>query len=217
MFDYTLFTDTLIKGDKENITTLLKEAVDGGEDAKTVLDEGMIAGMNVVGDRMEKGEMFIPEVLMAAQVMSIGLEYLKPLLKEGDDNAAGKVVIGTVKGDLHDIGKNLVAIMCEGSGLEVINLGVDISPDQFVAAVEENEADILCLSALLTTTMPEMEKTVEAVRASSATEDVRIMVGGAPVTQAFADKIGAHAYKADAGAAAKRANELMDELSVATA
>ena len=174
-----------------------------------MLDNGLIAGMNVVGDKMEAGDMFIPEVLMAAQIMGEGVNFLKPLLRDDQSAAKGKVIIGTVKGDLHDIGKNLVAMMCEGSGLEVINLGVDIAPEQFADAAKENNADIVCLSALLTTTMPQMKKTIEAIKDNGLNNRVKVLIGGAPVTQAFADEIGADAFAADAGSAAKKANQLL--------
>ncbi|MCP4108709.1 MAG: cobalamin-binding protein [Desulfobacteraceae bacterium] len=209
MYDYKIITDALIKGKKDNLATLIQNAIDQGESAKDILDTGLIASMNVVGEKMETGEMFIPEVLMAAKIMSTGVDYLKPMLGADDLTAKGKVIIGTVKGDLHDIGKNLVALMCEGAGFEVINLGVNVSPDQFVSAIRDNNADMLCLSALLTTTMPEMKKTVKAIEASGLREKIKIMIGGAPVTQAFAEEIGADAYSADAGGAARTANELL--------
>ncbi|MCK5542004.1 MAG: corrinoid protein [Desulfobacterales bacterium] len=209
MFDYQQLIDSLIKGEKEIVNNLVKQAVDEGLSAKDVLDNGLIAGMNVVGDKMEAGDMFIPEVLMAAQIMGEGVNFLKPLLRDDQSAAKGKVIIGTVKGDLHDIGKNLVAMMCEGSGLEVINLGVDIAPEQFADAAKENNADIVCLSALLTTTMPQMKKTIEAIKDNGLNNRVKVLIGGAPVTQAFADEIGADAFAADAGSAAKKANQLL--------
>jgi 5-methyltetrahydrofolate--homocysteine methyltransferase len=203
MADYSDLQAAMITCDTEKVLALVQQALDAGNDAKAVLDRGLIAGMDVIGDRMESGEMFIPEVLMAAKAMESAVEMLKPLLGEDESIAAGKVIIGTVKGDLHDIGKNLVAMMMASVGLEVINLGVDIGPEQFVAAVKENAADILCLSALLTTTMPAMKETIDAVAAEGLRETLKIMVGGAPVTQAFADEIGADGFAPDAGSAAK--------------
>ena len=169
------------------------------------LNQGLIAAMDVVGERMENEDIFIPEVLMAAQTMGKGVEILKPFLKENETKAAGRVVIGTVKGDLHDIGKNLVAMMIESGGLEVHNLGVDISPEDFVKGIQANNANIVCLSALLTTTMPMMKKTIDAITESGLRDQVKVMIGGAPVTQAFADEIGADGFAADAGSAVKMA------------
>jgi 5-methyltetrahydrofolate--homocysteine methyltransferase len=157
---------------------------------------------------MESGDMFIPEVLMAAQAMGGAVEILKPLLGEDASAAKGRVVIGTVKGDLHDIGKNLVAMMLESAGLDVTDLGVDIAPEKFAAAVQEKQANILCMSALLTTTMPMMAKTIETIIENGLRDKIKIMVGGAPVTQSFADTIGADVYATDAGAAAKAAKGL---------
>jgi 5-methyltetrahydrofolate--homocysteine methyltransferase len=158
---------------------------------------------------MENEDMFIPEVLMAAKAMSSAIEILKPLLAEEDIRAMGKVIIGTVKGDLHDIGKNLVAMMVESAGFEVYDLGADILPDKFVEEIKEKDANILCMSALLTTTMPMMKNTIDALKESGLREQVKIMVGGAPVTQSFADEIGADGYAPDAGSAVKLAKELL--------
>jgi 5-methyltetrahydrofolate--homocysteine methyltransferase len=165
--------------------------------------------MDVVGGRMENEEMFIPEVLMAAKAMGAAVDVLKPLLAESDVSSKGKVVIGTVKGDLHDIGKNLVAMMLESAGLEVFNLGVDVAPDKFVNEIKTKNANILALSALLTTTMPMMRETVAAVAKSGIREKVKILVGGAPVTQAYATDIGADGYAPDAGSATRLAKSLL--------
>ena len=154
---------------------------------------------------MESGEMFIPEVLMAAQAMSGAVEILKPLLAEGESASAGKIVIGTVKGDLHDIGKNLVVMMLESAGFDVIDLGVDVEPAAFVKAIQDNQPKVVGLSALLTTTMPMMKKSIESIQESGLRDNVKIIVGGAPVNQAFADEIGADGYAPDAGAASKMA------------
>jgi 5-methyltetrahydrofolate--homocysteine methyltransferase len=158
---------------------------------------------------MEKEDMFIPEVLQAAQIMAAAVEILKPLLAEDSASANGRVVIGTVKGDLHDIGKNLVSMMIESAGLEVHDLGVDISPERFVEAIKNTDARILCMSALLTTTMPMMKRTIDALSESGMRNKVKVMVGGAPVTQSFAREIGADAYAADAGGAAKAAKAMV--------
>jgi len=209
MFNFTDITEALIACDEDKVLALVKDGLNRGLPAKDILDRGLIAGMDVVGDRMEKEEMFIPEVLMAAKVMSAAVEILKPLLTEGEAGARGRVVIGTVKGDLHDIGKNLVAMMLESAGLEVYNVGVDISPDKFVEKIKSSNASILALSALLTTTMPMMRETVAAVAKAGLRNRVKILVGGAPVTQAFAEEIGADGYAPDAGSATKLAKALM--------
>lgn len=201
--------DALIACDPDKVKSLVQASLDGGVPAEDILNQGLIAGMDIVGERMENGDMFIPEVLMAAQAMGAAVEILKPLLGEDASAAKGRVVIGTVKGDLHDIGKNLVSMMLESAGLEVTDLGVDIAPERFAAAVQEKQASILCMSALLTTTMPMMEKTIEAIIEGGLREQIKIMVGGAPVTQSFADTIGADVYATDAGAAAKAAKGLL--------
>ena len=209
MTDFTPIKECLVSLDEARLNDLITQALDGGAAPSDILNQGLIAAMDIVGERMENGEMFIPEVLMAAQAMSRGVDILKPLLGDEGDADKGRVVIGTVQGDLHDIGKNLVAMMMESAGLTVHNLGVDITPEAFVTALKEKEADILCLSALLTTTMPMMKQTVDAVVESGLREQVKIMVGGAPVTQAFADEIGADAFAPDAGSAAKQAKALL--------
>ncbi|UCF91586.1 MAG: corrinoid protein [Desulfobacterales bacterium] len=209
MFDFQLLIETLIRGDIPKLTGLVKEALARGTPAQEILDNGLIAGMDIVGEKMENADMFIPEVLMSAKAMNACVEILKPLLGEQGLVAKGKVVIGTVKGDLHDIGKNLVAMMLASSGFEVYNLGVDRAPDQFVAEIKAKNADMLGLSALLTTTMPMMKQTIDAVVESGMRDQVKIMVGGAPVTQKFADEIGADGFAPDAGSAAKLAKALM--------
>lgn len=211
MSDYQPIIDAIVKCQRDDIKNLTQQALDKGTAAQDILDNGFIAGMAIVGEKMESGDMFIPEVLMAAQIMNQGMEVLKPSLGNGNENKKGKVVIGTVKGDLHDIGKNLVALMCKGSGLEVIDLGVDISADQFVEAARKNNADLVCLSALLTTTMPEMKKTIDLMEHNNL-DKVKVMIGGAPVTQSFAQKIGADGYASDAGSAAREANRLISAL-----
>ena len=201
-------TQALLSADGETLTTLVKTALDNGIEAKDILNQGLIPAMDIVGEKMENGDMFIPEVLMAAQIMAGGVEILKPLLDDDDSLAGGNVIIGTVKGDLHDIGKNLVAMMMESAGLTVHDLGVDITPEDFVKTIKEKNADILCMSALLTTTMPMMKQTIDAVVEAGVRDQVKIMVGGAPVTQVFADEIGADGFAADAGSASKLAKAL---------
>ncbi len=209
MTDFNEIKECLISLNDTQLADLITRALENGAAPADILNNGLIAAMDIVGERMENGEMFIPEVLMAAQAMSQGVDILKPLLGDEEDVDKGRVVIGTVKGDLHDIGKNLVAMMMESAGLTVHNLGVDISPEAFVKEIKEKNADILCLSALLTTTMPMMKQTVDAVIESGLRDQVKIMVGGAPVTQAFSDEIGADGFAADAGSASKLAKALV--------
>lgn len=204
-------TETLISGDGERLQQLVREALDAGTPANSILNDALIAGMDIVGEKMECGDMFIPEVLMAAQAMSESVEILKPLLADGQSSTVGKVIIGTVKGDLHDIGKNLVKMMLESAGFEIIDLGVDISPEDFVKAIIENKPDIVGLSALLTTTMPMMRRSIQTIEESGLRKNLKIIVGGAPVNQAFADEIGADGYAPDAGAASKLAKSLLQK------
>ena len=208
MTDYQPIINTIVKCQRDNIKNLTQQALDTGSAPQDILDNGFVAGMTVVGEKMENGDMFIPEVLMAAKIMNQGMEVLQPMLGNVNENAKGKVVIGTVKGDLHDIGKNIVALMCKGSGLDVIDLGVDIGADQFVEAARKNNADLICLSALLTTTMPEMRKIIDLMKQNGLGK-VKVMIGGAPVTQSFAQEIGADGYSSDAGSAAREANRLI--------
>ncbi len=208
MADFTAMQEALIAYDQDKLNGLVNSALAENVPASDILNKGLIAGMDIVGEKMESGDMFIPEVLMAAQSMATCVEILKPLLGEGETAQAATVIIGTVKGDLHDIGKNLVAMMLESGGMNVINLGVDIEPDEFVAQIKEKNASIVCLSALLTTTMPMMKQTVDAIVEAGIRDNVKILVGGAPVTQAFADEIKADGFAADAGSAAKLAKSL---------
>ncbi len=209
MFDFKAIGDALIACDAAKVLELVKSGLSQGVPAKDLLNQGLIAGMDVVGERMENEELFIPEVLMAAKAMGAAVDVLKPLLAESDVSSKGKVIIGTVKGDLHDIGKNLVAMMLESAGLEVYNLGVDVAPDKFVNEIKAKNANILALSALLTTTMPMMKETVAAVANAGIREKVKILVGGAPVTQSFAMEIGADGYAPDAGSATRLAKSLL--------
>ncbi|WP_300667365.1 corrinoid protein [Desulfoluna sp.] len=209
MSDLKTITETLISGDVEALMSQVKEALEKGTAAGEILANGLIAGMDIVGERMETGEMFIPEVLMSAHAMGEAVEILKPLLAEGETNTAGRVIIGTVKGDLHDIGKNLVSMMLESAGFEVTDLGVDVDADAFMKAIEELNPHIVGLSALLTTTIPAMRDTVDRIVQSGKKDSIKIMVGGAPVNQAFADEIGADAYASDAGSACKLAKAML--------
>jgi len=199
----------LIAGQLDDVAKLTQEAVDKGNGAQDILEKGLLAGMDVVGQRFKANDMFIPEVLRCAQCMHGAMEILRPLLAESGAEALGKVVIGTVKGDLHDIGKNLVSMMFNGAGFEVNDIGVDKDPAAFVTAVKESSANIVGLSALLTTTMPQMAATVKAIEEAGIREQVKIMVGGAPVTQAFAEEIGADAYASNAASAVDKAKELI--------
>ena len=208
MSDFNAMIEALVACDAGKLTDLVNKAVAEKTPASDILNKGLIAGMDIVGEKMESGDMFIPEVLMAARAMAECVTILKPLLGEGEGDAGASVIIGTVKGDLHDIGKNLVAMMMESAGMEVHNLGVDIAPENFVAQIKEKNAKIVCLSALLTTTMPMMKQTVDAIVEAGMRDQVKILVGGAPVTQSFAEEIGADGFAADAGAASKLAKTL---------
>lgn len=192
--------------EEESIAGLIEKELSAGTDVNKILQEGLIAAMDAVGKSFSEGELFVPEMLMAAQTMKAGLEILKPKLGGSGASSAGVIVIGTVKGDLHDIGKNLVGMMLEGGGFEVYDLGVDVEPKTFVESVKQHKATIVGLSALLTTTMPAMEETVGALKEAGL--DVKVMIGGAPVTQAYADKIGASGYSEDAPSAVELARKL---------
>jgi corrinoid protein of di/trimethylamine methyltransferase len=201
--------ERLMAGKIDEVKELSQQALDEGASARDIIDKGLLAGMDVVGKRFKAGDMFIPEVLLCARCMHGAMDILKPLLAEGDSAGVGTYVIGTVEGDLHDIGKNLVSMMLQGGGFEVVDLGTNITPQQFVDAVKEHNPAILGLSALLTTTMPKMEETINALNEAGIRDQVKIMAGGAPVTQAFVDQIGADAYGANAAAATEKAKELM--------
>ncbi len=208
MTDLMDITNALTNGDVETVTSLVKEAVDQGIGAERILNEGLMSGMDIVGDRMETGEMFIPEVLMSANCMSEAVKILKPLLSEDEMSSSGRLIIGTVKGDLHDIGKNLVTMMVESTGFEVTDMGVDVPPENFIKEIREKEPKILALSALLTTTMPMLQQTIAAIEDSGLRDQIKIIVGGAPVTREYADRIGADGYAPDAGSASKLAKSL---------
>ena len=210
MIEKDTYVKLLMEGGAEALVAVIKKDLAAGVPAEEILSKGLIPSMDLIGEKMESGVMFIPEVLMAAQAMATGVEVLKPLL--GDQRLVGKgtVIIGTVKGDLHDIGKNLVAMMMESAGLEMHDLGVDIAPEEFVRQIQEKNADMVCLSALLTTTMPMMKSTVEAIISAGLRQRVKILVGGAPVTQSYADEIGADGFAADAGSATKMAKAMLN-------
>lgn len=192
----------LQRGRASKLKEIIQAALENGLKAETILEKGLMAGMEVVGEKFKVGKVFVPEVLMAAKAMNAGVELLRPYLVQGGVEEKGTIVIGTVKGDLHDIGKNLVKMMMEGKGLKVIDLGTDVSPEEFVSASQEHHAKVIACSALLTTTMNTMQDVVSAVKDAGLTESVRVMIGGAPVTQAFCDLIGADAYTPDAATAA---------------
>jgi len=201
---------SIIEGNAPAATAGVQNALEAGHDPGKILRKGMIAAMGEVGRRFEEGEYFVPEMLIAARAMKQGLEILRPHLIEADIQPVGTVIIGTVKGDLHDIGKNLVAMMLEGAGFEVIDLGVDVSPEQFVTAIQEHQPRFVGMSALLTTTMPGIRSTLHAISESGLRDQVVVMIGGAPVTQQFADEIGADIYAPDATSAASRATTLVE-------
>ena len=201
--------DKVVEGETAEVVANVKAALQGGMPADRILNESLIIAMNEVGRRFENGEFYIPEMLIAARSMQAALAILKPSLAQSGMHATGKVVIGTVMGDLHEIGKNLVATMLEGAGFEVIDLGTDVSPERFVAEVGNQQANIVGISALLTTTMSAMRKTVEALEKAGLRQKVKIMIGGAPVTAAFAKEIGADGYSPDASRAVALARTLM--------
>lgn len=208
MADLKALSDSIIKGDQKTAVDITKAALDEGMEPGKILADGLIAGMNVIGVRFKANEVYIPEVLISARAMKMAMELLEPKLVEAGVEPIGTAMIGTVQGDLHDIGKNLVVMMLKGAGFKVMDIGVDVSPEAFVDKAKESGAKVVGLSALLTTTMPAMEKTIQAIKESGL--DVKTMIGGAPVTQAYADKIGADGYAADAASAVDIAKELMN-------
>jgi len=197
----------LQNGKSKAVAELVQQALDEGVAPESILDNGLLAGMSIIGTKFKNNEVFVPEVLVAARAMKKGAEVLQPILTAAGIKAKGTAVIGTVQGDLHDIGKNLVKMMMEGHGINMVDLGVDVSPTRFVEAARENDAAIICCSALLTTTMVEMKNVVDMVKNSDIADKVKVMVGGAPVTQAFCDQIGADCYTPDAASAAEAAME----------
>lgn len=198
----------LQRGRAKDLAAMVQEELDAGVSAKDILNEGLVTGMNVVGAKFKTNQIFVPEVLIAARAMNAALAVLKPALAQSGVEPVGTAVICTVKGDLHDIGKNLVKMMIEGTGIRVIDLGVDCPAEKVVEAVKENDADIVCLSALLTTTMMAQKDVIDALKAAGLRDKVKVMIGGAPVTQAFCEEIGADIYTADAASAAQAARAL---------
>lgn len=209
MAKYQGLADSIIVGDNVRSKEITKKLVDEGVTAIEILNNGLMPGMNVVGKKFKANEMYIPEVLVAARAMHASMDVVKPLLIESDAPTRGNVVIGTVQGDLHDIGKNLVAMMLEGGGFTVIDLGVDVSAERFVEEAKKNNANIVGMSALLTTTMTGMKEVVEIFRADAKVKDVKVIVGGAPLTQEYADSIGADGYAPDAASAVDLATDLL--------
>jgi len=208
MADLKALSDSIIKGDQKTAVDVTKAALDEGMAPGTVLADGLIAGMNVIGVRFKANEVYIPEVLIAARAMKMAMEILEPKLAEAGVEPIGMAMVGTVQGDLHDIGKNLVVMMLKGAGFKVMDIGVDVASDAFVEKAKECGAQVVGLSTLLTTTMPAMEKTIQAIKDSGL--NVKTMIGGAPVTQAYAEKIGADGYAADAATAVDIAKELLN-------
>ena len=202
-----LISERLQAGKAKEVKQLVQQAINEGIAAQDILEQGLLSGMSVIGEKFKKNEVFVPEVLVAARAMNRGAELLKPLLMQEGVQNVGRVCIGTVQGDLHDIGKNLVKMMMEGKGLEVIDLGTDVSAETFVKTAIEQNCQVICCSALLTTTMPVMGEVVKAAEAAGIRDQVKIMVGGAPVTDAFCQQIGADAYTPDAASAADKAVE----------
>jgi 5-methyltetrahydrofolate--homocysteine methyltransferase len=208
MADLKGISEALQKGDRNTVVKLVKEAIEQKVDPRQILEQGLIAGMAIIGDKFKKNEVYVPEVLIAARAMHGGMDILEPVLVKAGVQPLGRVILGTVKGDLHDIGKNLVGMMLKGGGFKVIDLGTDVTPDKFVAAAKECGKCIVAMSALLTTTMPQMREIIKALKAAGLNE-AKVMIGGAPVTQNYADEIGASGYAADAASAVDTAKKLL--------
>jgi len=207
--DYEGLANGVVSGDFNRVAELTQQAINEGVAPVEIINQGLIKGMNVVGARFKAGDMYVPEVMMAARAMKAGMDLVKPLIAESDLPTAGKVVLGTVAGDLHDIGKNLVGMMMESAGMNVVNLGVDISPEKFAEAVREHKPDVVAMSALLTTTMLAMKDTIEVLQEEGLRDSVKVIVGGAPVTSDFAVEIGADGWAPDAASAKDLALELV--------
>jgi len=199
----------ILEGDSEKAASLAQRALDSGESPKDVLDNALVVGMGEVGARFKRGDMFVPEVLMSAEAMQAGLSVLRPHLLASGAKLVGKIVMGTVKGDLHDIGKNLVSMMCEGAGFDIIDIGFNAEPDKFIAAIKEHQPDIVGMSAMLTTTMRAMGHTIKAIEEAGLRDQVKIMVGGAPVDAEFAKRIGADGYGSNAPAGSDLAKQFV--------
>jgi len=207
MADLAALAEALIRGDRDTVVSMVRQALDEGMDAEKVLNEGLVAGMDVVGEKFKNNEFYVPEVLIAARAMNAGMELLEPILAETGAKPAGTVVLGTVKGDLHDIGKNLVGMMLKGGGFRVVDAGIDVPPEKFVELAQQHQADIVGLSALLTTTMTQMPNVIEALKEAGL--NAKVMIGGAPITQEYADEIGADGYAPDAASAVDLARQLV--------
>ncbi len=210
MSDLTKLADTVFRGDFGNAGQITKELIDSGVEPLTIINQGLIAGMDIVAPKFKAGEMFVPEVMMAARAMAVGMEVVKPLIQDADIPSKGTVLIGTVAGDLHDIGKNLVIMILESGGFKVVDLGVDVSVEKFVAAAKQYNPQVIGMSALLTTTMTAMKDTIDALTEAGLRQSLKVIVGGAPLSQEFASQIGADGYAADAMAA----KELCEKLAV---
>ena len=210
MVDLNVISEVLQRGDAEKVEELVREALEENLTPKKILEDGLIKGMDIIGAKFKKNEVYVPEVLIAARAMHAGMDILRPKLAETGVKNIGKVAIGTVKGDLHDIGKNLVKMMLEGAGFEVIDLGVDVTTDKFVEAVKEHKPNIIGMSALLTTTMVNMVEVIKALDVAGLRAKVKIMVGGAPITQNYADQIGADGYSPDAASAVDKAKTFLN-------
>jgi 5-methyltetrahydrofolate--homocysteine methyltransferase len=209
MGEYKALMESIIKGDMNTAAAETQRSLDAGDSARSILDNGLIPAMDEVGERYSKGLIFVPQMLRSAKTMQECMKVLEPFFKEGDVTSKGKVLIGTVKGDLHDIGKNLVSMMMEGAGFTITDLGVDVSPDSFVQKAKEVEPDIVAMSALLSTTMPSMPQTIEALKKAGIRGKVKVMIGGAPVTDKYAHEIKADSYASDAGSAVSKAKDLL--------
>ncbi len=209
MSDFKALTESMVKGDIKAALAETQSALDAGSSAQDILNKGLITTMDEVGERFSKGLIFVPQMLRSAKTMQECVKLLEPFFQEGDITSKGKVLIGTVKGDLHDIGKNLVAMMMEGAGFTITDIGVDVSPEKFVQKTQEVEPDIVAMSALLSTTMPAMPQTIEALQKAGLRDKVKVMIGGAPVTEKYAQKIAADSYASDAGSAVSKAKKLL--------
>lgn len=205
-------SEALQRGDADTVTEKVQLAIDEGMDAQVILQEGLLSGMDIIGVKFKNNEIFVPEVLIAARAMNMGTALLKPLLAEEGSESSGKVILGTVKGDLHDIGKNIVRMMMEGKGLEVVDLGIDVPTEKFIDMAIEENAQVIACSALLTTTMNQMISVIEEAEKRGIRDKVKIMIGGAPITEEFREKIGADIFSADAASAAERAVEACKEM-----
>ena len=210
MSDLKLLVESVVEGDEQKVAELTQKSIDDGLNVATILDDGLIFGMNVIGELFGRKEAYVPELLLSARAMQAGMKLLEPLLLSSGIEPIGKVVLGTVKGDIHNIGKDLVGIMLKGAGFEIIDLGVDVPPEKFTAAIDNEKIRIVGMSSLLTTSLSSMKTTIEALDAAGLRNQVKIMIGGAVVTQNYADNIGADGYAANAYEAVKKAKELME-------